>query len=163
VTPIFGATVASDRPRLAWPPAEGAKTYRVKLLSSADRVLWQAETRSASVDFPKDKEPLQRGYPFRWEVTDQDFRPVAAAEFVVASAADCAQMETLNGLANDRDRAGRLEAAMAYRRLGALREATALYEGLAAEAPDEPAYREPLAELHRLAGRPQESDAPNRH
>jgi hypothetical protein len=162
MTPVSGATVATERPGLAWPEARGATAYRVKLLSGARRLLWQAKTRSASVDFPKDQPPLQRGHVFRWEVTDQDLRPVAAGEFTVATESECEQMDELKTLAAGRDRSQRLEAAMAYRRLGAFQEEMAIYEGLVAEFPDEPAYLRPLAELRRLSGRPHEPDARNR-
>jgi hypothetical protein len=62
ITSIFGATITSDRPALAWPPAEKAVTYRVKHLSGARRELWKAEVKEPFVAFPAGKEPLQPGY-----------------------------------------------------------------------------------------------------
>jgi hypothetical protein len=157
ITPIFGATLANDRPAFTWPPVEGATTYRIKLLSGAGRELWRAETKEARSAFPEGKEPLQRGYVFRWEVTDQDFRPLASGEFSVATDSELKQLDELKALADSGDRADLLATALAYRRLGAYAEAIAIYERLAKQSPDETAYREALSELYRLAGRPKGS------
>jgi hypothetical protein len=156
IAPIFGATVASDRPALAWPPAKDATSYRVRLLASSGRELWKLETKENQTAFPVAKEPLRRGYVFRWEVVDQDFRPVALGEFSVATESELKQLDELKPLASADDRADLLSAALSYRRLGAFAEAIAAYARLLNESPNEPAYREPLAELFRQAGRPKE-------
>ena len=155
ITPIFGATVTSDRPSLAWPTGKEAKGYQVKLLSSAGGELWRGETKETHVVFPEGKEALQRGYVYRWEVTDEEFRPVASGEFSVATQSELKQMEDLRSLAEGGDRADQLAAALAYQRLGAYTEALAMLECLAKEAPEESLYRRVLAELYRLAGRPE--------
>jgi hypothetical protein len=154
IIPIFGATVAADRPALAWPAAKDATRYRVKLYSSAGRELWKAETRETRTAFPENREPLHRGYVFRWEVVDQDFRPVTRGEFSVATESELKQLELLKALAETGDRADRLAAALSYRRLGAYAEAIVVYENLAKQSSDEPVYRESLAELYWLSGRP---------
>jgi hypothetical protein len=159
VTPIPDSTVVSDRPALAWPPSNRATTYRVKLFSSAGRELWRAETTDPSVAFPVDKEPLRRDNVYRWEVTDQDFRTVAAAEFSVANDSELKQLDELKPLAAGTDRADRLAAALAYRRLGAYAEAIAVLEGLVKESPDGAAYRDTLADLYWKAGRPENAVA----
>lgn len=158
VTPVLGSTVATDRPRLAWPPATGATTYRIKLLSGGGRELWRTEAREAAVVFPGGKEPLRRGFAYNWEVTDQDFRPVASGEFSVASESELKQFSELTPLAAGPDRADRLAAALAYRRLGAYVEATAACERLVKQTPGEPAYCKLLADLYRLAGRDHEAE-----
>ena len=56
------------------------------------------------------------------------------------------------------ERADRLSAAMAYRRLGAYAEAIAAYEGLVREMPEEPAFRQTLADLQRIAGLRKEAE-----
>ena len=155
ITPIFGATVTSDRPALAWPTGKEAKSYRVKLLSGAGRELWRVETKEPHVVFPEGQEALQRGYIYRWKVTDAEFRPVASGEFGVATQSELKQMEDLRSLAAGGDRADQLAAVLAYQRLGAYTEALALLERLAKEAPEESLYRRELAELYRLAGRPE--------
>ena len=144
-----GSTVAADRPALAWPPAERAETYRVKLLSGAGRELWRVEAKEPRVAFPAGKEPLQPGYVYRWEVTDQDFRTVAAGEFTVATAVGAGAARRAEG-AGRVGRPGRpLSAALAYRRLAAYAEAIAAFERLAREVPDEPYYRKALADLEK--------------
>ena len=155
ITPIFGATVTSDRPSLAWPPGKEAKGYRVKLLSSAGRELWRVETKETHVAFPEGKKALQRGYVYRWEVTDEGFRPVASGEFSVATQSELKQMADLRALSEGSNRADQLAAVLAYQRLGAYTEALALLERLTKEAPEESLYRRELAELYRLAGRPE--------
>jgi hypothetical protein len=153
VSPIVGATVASDRPCLAWRPARPAGSYRVKLLSSAGRELWRVDTKETHVLFPAGKEALRRGNVYRWVVTDLEFRRVAAAEFMVATPSELKELGELDELGESGDRADRLAAAMAYRRLWAYAEAITAYEQLAAEAPEEPEYRRALDELYRQAGR----------
>jgi hypothetical protein len=153
ITPIFGATVATDRPDLAWPEAKPAGASRVRLLTGSGRELWKAESRAARLAFPKDKEPLRRGYVYHWEVTDQDFRPIASGEFTVATASELEQMEGLRSLAASPDRADRLAAALSYRRLACFAEAIATFEALLPSSPEEPFYRTALADLYRQAGR----------
>jgi hypothetical protein len=153
ITPIFGATVSTDRPLLAWPAAEKARTYRVKLLASGSgRELWRSEVKSPKVDFPPGKDALSRGHVFLWEVTDQDFRPVASGRFTVADDTDLKLIEELKSLADSSDRADQYSAVLAYRRLGAYAEAIGACERLAKQAPSVKAYRDVLAELNRHAG-----------
>jgi hypothetical protein len=97
-TPIFDAIVTSDRPGLAWPPAEKTETNRVKLLSGTNRELWKVESKAPSVVFSESKEPLHTGNVYFWEVTDQDFRKVASGKFTVATASEREQLGELNAL-----------------------------------------------------------------
>jgi predicted Zn-dependent protease len=92
-------------------------------------------------------------------VTDQDYRQVAEGEFTLATESERRQLDELKALAASGDRADRLSAALAYRRLAAFAEAIAAYEGLAREVPDEPAFRQALADLYRIAGRPKGEEA----
>ncbi len=154
LTPTFDALVGSDRPALAWPAAEGARTYRVKLLTGDGRELWRAESPETRAPFPADKPPLRRGYAFGWEVTDEKFRPVASGKFMVASESELAELEGLKALADSPDRADRVAAALAFARMHAYAEASAAFERLAAEQPDDPLARRALADLRDQAGRP---------
>ena len=154
ITPIQGATVAADRPGFAWPTTKGSKGYRVKLLSGDDREFWRAEATGPKLDYPAGREALKRGYLYRWEVTDQDSRPVTSGQFLVATESELKQLEELRPLTASSDRADLLAAALAYRRLGSYAEAIAAFERLAELAPDGDVYRDELSELSRQAGRP---------
>jgi hypothetical protein len=156
ITPIQGATVAADRPRFAWPPAKEAKSYQVKLLSGDGRELWRAEATGPKLDYPEGREALKRGYLYRWEVTDQDARPLTSGQFMVATESELKQLEELRPLTASSDRADLLAAALAYRRLGSYAEAIAAFERLAKLAPDEGVYRDEVSELYRQAGRPED-------
>jgi hypothetical protein len=152
ITPIFGATVASERPGFAWPPDAKSRSYRVKLNSSAGRNLWSVESTEPRLAFPEGKQPLKPGYVYRWEVTDQDFRAITAGEFSVATQAEREQFKEFKALTEGGDRSDRFSAVLGYRRIAACAEAIAVLERLAAESPDVAAYRDQLAELKRLAG-----------
>jgi hypothetical protein len=154
ITPIQGATVTAFRPGFAWPTTKGSKGYRVKLLSGDGREFWQAEATGPKLDYPEGREALKRGYLYRWEVTDQDSRPVTSGQFLVATESELKQVAELRRLAEGDDRADLLAAALSYRRLGCYADAIAAYERLTGLAPDEPLYRKELAELYRRAGRP---------
>ena len=122
--------------------------------ATAGRELWRSEATGPKLDYPAGQEPLKRGYLYRWEVTDQDSRPVTSGQFLVATESELKQFEELRQLAASGDRADLLAAALSYRRLGCYAEAIAAFERLAKRAPDEALYREQLAELYRQAGRP---------
>jgi tetratricopeptide (TPR) repeat protein len=114
------------------------------------------------LDYPAGREPLKRGYLYRWEVTDQDSRPVTSGQFLVATESELKQLEELRQLAASGDRADLLAAALSYRRLGCYAEAIAAFERLAKLAPDLGVYREELAELYRQAGRPGDAEGGSR-
>jgi hypothetical protein len=157
ILPIEGSTVATDRPNFAWPRTNLAKGYRVTLASGAGRELWRAETTAPSLAYPTGKEGLTRGYVYRWEVTDLDSQPVVSGAFTVATESELKQMADLRPMAAGDDRAELLAAALTYRRLSCFTEAIAALERLVTLAPEEPAYREELAELYRQAGRAEQS------
>jgi hypothetical protein len=159
VTPIYGSVVASDRPAMAWGAVAGAKGYRVKLLSSAGRGLWRAETQELRLDYPEGQEPLQRGYVYLWEVYDTEGRQVAASTFSVATESQRKRLAELPAPEAGEDRAELLLAALAYTLLGAYTEALAIYERLARMAPEVSAYQEALASLYARAGRPEAARA----
>jgi len=159
ITPIFAATVFADRPKLSWPTAPHATSYRVRLVSGGGREQWRAESKEPHLAYPADKPALQPGLVYRWEVTDQDFRKVAEGEFTAATASERSQLADLQVLSTAPDRADRLAAALSYHRLDAYAEAIAAYEALARESPAEPAYRRSLADLYRLAGRSEDARA----
>jgi hypothetical protein len=159
VSPMFGAMVASERPSLSWEPDAGAKGYRVRLLSSAGRELWEAESAVPSLAYPKDEEALQPSYLYSWEIADLEGNTLVRSRFAVARRSVARQMAALAEQADSDDPAELLEAALAYSQLEAFGDALAMYERLARRAPDEPVYQEALAELYRRAGRPEEAAA----
>ncbi len=142
----------------AGPTAQGWHERYVASVSFAKRIR-KADIKEPRLAYPADKEPLQPGYVYRWEVTDQDFRQVASGEFTIATASELAQLDELKALAGSGDRADVHSAALAYRRLAAYDEAIAANERLGRESPDEPAYRIALADLYRIAGRAAQAEA----
>jgi hypothetical protein len=154
ITPVQGATVATDRPGFAWPARKEAKGYRVKLFSGDGREFWRAEATRPKLDYPDGRQALKRGYLYRWEVTDEDARPLISGEFMVATESEVKQLEDLGPLTASGDRADLLAAALAYRRLGCYAEAIAAFERLVKLAPEVVLYRDQLAELNRQAGQP---------
>jgi hypothetical protein len=163
VTPLYGATVPTDRPSLAWRPFEGVARYRVRLLTASGRELWRAETDATRLPYPADKPGLRPGYVYDWEVADAaEARPLARSRLSVALESDRPKFDELKSLAAGDDRAGVLEAALGYARLHAWDEALSTYERLAKLAPDEPAFRRALADLYRRAGRPDDAKSAER-
>ena len=77
----------------------------------------------------------------------------------MATATDRVSFDELKALAASGDAADRYAAALAYRRLAAYAEAMATYERLVKEAPGASAYRRGLAELYKVAGRPEDARA----
>jgi hypothetical protein len=159
VMPLYGAVVASDRPALAWKPTEGGQGYRVRLLSSAGRELWRAETKEPRLAYPEGKEALERGYVYQWVVTDAESRPIATSTFSVATTSQFKKLAELPALVAGEDRAELITAALTYMKLGDYAEALATYERLARLTPEEPAYQATLADLYVRAGRPDEARA----
>jgi hypothetical protein len=159
VTPMFGATVSSDRPSLAWQPINSTKRYRIRLKSAAGRELWHADTDLPRMTYPKDEEALKPGYVYDWEVADTEGRTLARSRLSVALEIQRPRFEELKVLAEGDDRAGVFEAALGYAHLHAWDEALATYEHLVKLAPDEPAHRRALAELLHHAGRPDGAEA----
>jgi hypothetical protein len=153
VTPIFGSLVVSDRPALAWEAVAGTPGYRVRLLSSAGRELWRAETKEPRLPYPEGREALQRGHVYRWEVADAEGRPVVASTFSVATQSQFRRLAELPAPDTVEDRAELLAAALACTKLGAYAEALATYERLARLAPEVTAYQAALADLYTRAGR----------
>jgi hypothetical protein len=156
ITPIQGATIAADRPGFDWPPAKDAKSYQVKLLSGDGREFWRTEAKEPKLEYPGGREALKRGNFYRWEVTDQESRPLVSGQFMVATESELKQLDELKPLAAGGDRADLLTAALAYRRLGCYAEAIAAFERLTKLAPGEGVYRDELSRLSRQAGRPED-------
>jgi hypothetical protein len=173
IMPIFGALVATDRPELAWPPRKAAKSYRVRLFSPEREELWRADTTDTRLPYPESRRPLEPDNEYRWEVVARIDRRVAEGEsievyasvvvgrFTVATRFERAAIEELKALAAGRDRADRLEAALGLARMDAFAEAIAVYESLVAQAPEEPYYRQELAELRRRAGHADDAPTPS--
>jgi hypothetical protein len=121
VTAASMLLVAQDRPGLAWPPAEDAQAYYVRLRSFTGRELWQARTTAPHLAYPEGKDPLRRGLTYQWEVTYRDsndrFPTLVQPKFSVAWLSELGQMEEIRPLAVSEDRADLLAAALAYHRL----------------------------------------------
>jgi hypothetical protein len=163
VTPMFGATVLSDRPSLSWPAASGATGYRVELLSGAEgqdeRVLWKAETKEPRLDYAAKEKPLRPGLKYRWRVAallgdEKEERVVDNSKFLVATKREMEALAKVRPLASSKDPDDLVLAAATYEAYGAYGEALALYEKLAARFPDEANFQAALANYNERAGRP---------
>ena len=160
VTPIFGATVASDRPALAWRATKEAGSYRVRLIAGTGRELWQAAAEGQRLAYPEGEPSLLWGYLYRWEVSEGAGRVLVRSEFTVATRSEAERMERVLPLARGSDAADLLGAALVYARLRAWDEALAAFERLDRLRPSEPAVRDALDGLHRRAGQPGNAEIP---
>jgi hypothetical protein len=149
LAPIYGATVDSLRPELAWRAQEGIKSYRVTLTSAAGEVLWRAETSQPKLPPSKDRPALARGGVYDWKVTDPDGRELTSGHFAVADEDEAKTFAELKPLASSKDPADLLAVALAYEGLGGFAEALACYEALDKLTPGVPAYRDALARLRK--------------
>jgi hypothetical protein len=164
VTPLYGATVLTDRPKLTWRPVEKAAGYRVELWSGdGKRLIWRAKPAAAQLDYPPKETALRPGAAYLWRVrarsaTDEDLGLVVDSEFATAGKMEAAELAALQPLAAGADTADWLQAALTYQEYGVYGEALALFEKLAAKQPDKPKFQEALAIYYERAGRTDEAN-----
>lgn len=159
VSPLFGSTVLNRRPTLSWPTIPDASGYEVRLYSGQgrDRKLeWQATTVKHVLPYPEKQPDLPPGVVRHWEVTAQmrngEPREVWKSRFSVAAQAEARALERLKPLAEGKDPAGWLLAALTYGAYGAYDEALPLYERLARDRPGQASYQAALASYYDRAG-----------
>jgi hypothetical protein len=163
VTPLYGATVITDRPTLTWRPVKNAASYRVELWSGdGERLIWRAKPAVAQLNYPPKEKALRLGTAYLWQVrarsaTDEDLGLVVDSEFSTAGEMEVAKLAALQPLASGADAADWLQAAVTYQDFGVYGEALALFEKLAAKQPDKPKFQEALAIYYERAGRTEEA------
>jgi hypothetical protein len=158
VTPMYGATVLTDRPALTWLPKEGADSYQVQLLSGdGQRLLWKETTKETRLTYPEKQKPLRPGVKYLWRVAarkgEDPPAEVVDSKFSLATKGEAEMLAKVKPLAGSTDPADQLLAATLYEAHGVSGEALALYEKLAGQRPTEPNFQLALASYYERAGR----------
>jgi hypothetical protein len=165
VTPLYDATVLTDRPALTWRPADKADSYQVQMWSGdGQRLIWREKTTAARLDYPPKQAGLKPGTQYRWRVTvrrgeDEDPTPLVDSKFATAGKEEAEELAAVKPLAASAEEADLLLAAVTYQAYGAYGEALALYEKLAAKEPEEPSFQLALASYYERAGRADQAEA----
>jgi hypothetical protein len=161
VTPLYGATVPTDRPALTWPDVK-AEAYLVELFSGRDgpelERLWKATSPEPRLSYPAKEKPLQRGLLYRWRVTplkgqEAAGEPIVDSKFLVLTGAEIKRLAALKPLLVSKDPADLLLAAVSFEAHGVYDEALHLYERLAELSPDVANFQVALASYYGRAGR----------
>lgn len=164
VTPMYGATVLTDRPPLSWPAAEKSESYRVELFSGdGKRVLWRATTKEPHLTYPEKEMALKRGSKCLWRVAakrgeDKEER-IVDSKFSLATETEADELAEMKTLVMSKAPADWLLAAAAYEAHGVYDQALVLYEKLAEKSPQEANYQVALASYYDRAGRADKAKA----
>ena len=166
VAPVDGTVVATAQPAFRWPPAPGAASYRLELLSgaatTAEKVLWSRTTKNPELSFPDDATPLTRGLRYRWRVSAVGGEGIESpvikeSLFLVGPASYESQAAALITLAREGDPAQQLLAAIGLESLGLFDELYPLYARLAERAGTDPNLWIKAADFAARAGHPGEA------
>lgn len=161
VTPLYGATIETDRPTLTWPDAK-ADAYLVQFYSGSQgkdqRLLWRATVKETKVEYPKKEKPLEFGRKYQWKVIplkgeDASAEPIVDSKFLTLTKIEIDMLSHVKPLAISKQPADWLVAAVSYEAHGVYGEALRLYEKLAEHSPQEPNYQSALASYYERAGR----------
>jgi tetratricopeptide (TPR) repeat protein len=161
VTPLYGATVLSNRPTLTWPDTK-AEAYLVQLFSGSEgkeqRQLWRAQVKETRLAYPEKEKPLQFGLKYRWRVTplkgdDASADPIVESKFLVLTKLEIKLLANIKPLEDSKDAADLVLATVSYEAHGVYDEALRLYQRLAELAPDEANFQVALASYYDRAGR----------
>jgi hypothetical protein len=161
VTPLYGATIQTDRPALTWPDAK-AEAYLVQLFSGADgkdkRLLWKATVKETRLSYPEKEKPLELGRKYQWHVIplkgdDASADPIVDSKFLVLTKYEIDLLSNLKPLLASKVPADLLLAAVSYEAHGVYDEALRLYERLAELSPEEANFQVALVSYYDRAGR----------
>jgi hypothetical protein len=162
VTPLTGATVLEDRPKLTWELATKATAYQVEIWvkDSQTRVLTESVAKPPFAFPTTNQKPLKRGLRYTWRilavVAGGDLEFVVESDFLVASDAEVRELESVKALVESTNSADVLLAAVTYEaedyRL--YDRALAAYERLCQLRPNEAAFQAARATRYERAGRP---------
>jgi hypothetical protein len=171
VTPMFGATVLTDRPALSWQPVPGVTEYQVRLVSGRldtaggkEKRLWTARTKEPRLPYPPKEKPLRFGRVYSWSVSarkdgeaERAERVLWESQFSVITEVEAAELARFRPLVAGDAPADLLLAALTYQEHGVYEEALALFERLAKLAPKEAPFQAALADYYERAGRREEA------
>lgn len=159
ITPMWDSALLDARPTFRWERREGATAYRFRLRDAAGVVRWEAAASGAELAYPQDRPPLEAAR-YTWEaaalLSDVGTR-VANGRFSVLDGQVVAALNALRPGPGEQDRAELLLFAAALQQHRAYEAALAVFERLARQAPDVPAYQAALADYYARAGREPES------
>jgi len=164
VTPMFAATVLTDRPTLTWRTVDGADDYGVELLNGTGRrVLWRESTKEPRLSYPQDKVPLALGRKFIWRVTarlsDERSSRLVESKFFTATKSQIDELSALTEVAADDEITQLLIVATVYEAHGVFDKALQLYRRLAEKAPHEANFHATLANYFQRSGLLKEAKA----
>jgi hypothetical protein len=126
MTVYLGGRISTGRPVFRWRPVKGAQTYQISVSDELGRVIWSAETRGSSLDFPDGEVELADGW-FSWKVTALNDSEIVAQQTTpleirhsdtAANGETAGQDELLLRAVELEDRGYFAEAASCLRRLG---------------------------------------------
>ena len=126
MTVYLGGRISTGRPVFRWRPVKGAQTYQISVSDELGRVIWSAETRGSSLDFPDGEVELADGW-FSWKVTALNDSEIVAQQTTpleirhsdtAADGETAGQDELLLRAVELEDRGYFAEAASCLRRLG---------------------------------------------
>jgi hypothetical protein len=158
VTPMFGATVLTDRPTFTWVAAEGTTEYVVEVVRFVGKQrVWPETTKEPKMAYPENALPLKFGVQYRWKVTarlgEGKEAVVVESTFAVAPKRAAEELIGLEKLRKSDDPADLLLAAAFFEAHGALGEALEVYEVVATKLPNEANVQAALASYYERAGR----------
>jgi hypothetical protein len=164
ITPIFGATVLTDRPGLTWTPTKDADLFKVQLLSGdGKRLIWKDTTKEPRLAYPEKQKPLRQGVKYLWRVSarmgEDKETEIVDSKFSVVTKAEAEVLAKLKPLAQSDDPTDWLLAAVIYEAHGVYGESLALYEKLAERQPNEANYQVALASYYERGGRTDKAEA----
>lgn len=161
VTPMYGATILTDRPDFSWPATKDADAYEVQLLSGVEgrdqRKLWQAKVKSTKLAYPEKEKPLAAGLRYHWKVYpvkgDDRGEAIVSSKFFVLTKSERQILDGVKHLRDSKSAEDLLLAATLYEAHGVYEEALKLYERLAEMSPGEAGFQNALASYYERAGR----------
>jgi len=164
VTPMYGTTVLSARPKFSWPTVLEMDSYTVELFrGDARHLVWRETTGEARLPYPENKSELHHAAKYLWRVTahhgDDRGKAIVKSKFLVATQSEADELAQLRPLETSSNPADLVVAAVGYEAHGIYDQALKLYEKLARRSPDAAAFQTALANYYERAGRPDQAKA----
>ena len=159
-TPMKGETLLDTRPSFSWadtePPFGYVFTLSRETEGGSEQVWQQDMILEPTLEYPEDREPLERGTEYRWRVGGVlgggDTETYLSLRFRVASEEEAAQAKELRQLAESDNPDDWLLAATTLDSMGMYNPARELFRKLVTKFPKEPAYLMALAAYYERSG-----------